>query len=117
MPSPSQSTVQPESSSTGDDVRDAERVLADAADYADRNSRPESTLSKAVQSVDSAGNTLSDNKGVELLVEGVNSLLEGLPSLVKALDEISKIHPFVGSKCSSADGKARMADMFEPQLL
>ena len=86
-------------SSSADDVRSAEQVLKDASAAVATRTRPESSLSKAAETVNSVSSGAGESGGAELLMSSVNTLLEGLPSLVKALDEVSKIHPFVGSEC------------------
>ena len=85
--------------SSADDVRNAEQVLNDASAAVAARTRPESSLSKAAETVNSVSSGAGESGGAELLMSSVNTLLEGLPSLVKALDEVSKIHPFVGSEC------------------
>ena len=88
---------------TSSSLQEAERTLKAAAQASQGESldslkpKSDSTTTKVLNAVNTASDSAADNKGVGFLLDGVNTLIDGLPSLVKALDEISKIHPYIGS--------------------
>ena len=79
-------------------VHDARTTLDGASNGPASHLHPDTKTGRAVDFVNTAGDAASDNKALSLLVDGINSLLDSLPGLVKALEEISKIHPYVGSE-------------------
>ena len=75
-------------------VHDAQRVLHESSTAAETS---DTKRGRAVDLTNAAGDAADNSTGVGLLFDGVNSLVDSLPALVKALDEVSKIHPYVGS--------------------
>ncbi len=84
------------SEAVASELRDVEQLLNTAAQASEaQRTRPESVVGRAADTVNSAGNSVSNSSGLDLLWDSVNSLVDGLPGLVKALDDISRIHPYI----------------------
>ncbi|RDX49204.1 hypothetical protein OH76DRAFT_1351074 [Lentinus brumalis] len=86
------------SEAVASELRDVEQLLNTAAQASEaQRTRPESVVGRAADTVNSAGNSVSNSSGLDLLWDSVNSLVDGLPGLVKALDDISRIHPYIAA--------------------
>ena len=79
------------------DTKMQHHVLHESSTAAEPRSTSDTKRGRAVDLTNAAGDAADDSTGVGLLFDGVNSLVDSLPALVKALDEVSKIHPYVGS--------------------